>query len=216
MTIPANGSPPLALSDEALHERVTNLTGDVSGLRNEIADVRSTMATKADVQAIQASIGALFDRQKPQPMLLVGVGSLIIAVMGFIGGIILWPVTNTMADQKMALISISDKAVFQRQYEADIALTRQNAATLRADLQTVNNTSVLVQRYNADKASRDEEIKGIRERIDKVLTKGEFESQHGDLKAFVASLMATRDRQLSEMTSRVIRLEDRALASAAH
>lgn len=180
------------ITDPALRERVANLAQDVTAFRGELHDVRSSMATRADIINLQGAIAALSDRQKPQPAILIALLGLIVSVLGFVGWLAYTPINAATSDLKVAVSSLADKVVLQRQYESDVMLARSDRQSIRNDLSASIGSTIQQQRYNA--AARDAEMTILRERFDKVLTRSEFDSQHGDLKNFIASLQSRIER----------------------
>jgi hypothetical protein len=187
-----------------LRVRVDNVERDIGHIEQQISAIRDTMATRADMERISASISSLASRHaeitRPQYGLLVSVVGLGVTILVVLGGFAYWPISTTTSDLKLAVITLAEKTVPHRQYEADVTLARTERVKLREDL----NVTVQQQRYNTDKAAIDIQLANIRERM---LTKSEFDVQHRDLKDYISTVRGERNGSVESILRRLERIE---------
>lgn len=191
-------------TSDTLKVRVDNLDSDIQGFRQDLRDVRAEMVTRKDFEALSGQINSITTAQRPNWQ----VWSLGLSFLIAVGWLVYRPIDTGIVDLKEAMRGLGEKVVTARQYDADGARTSLALVGLRQDLTTAVNSTIQQQRYNADKAARDDEIKILRERFEKVLTRSEFDAQHGDIKAFITSMMTSRQRQLDDLGHRIDRLEN--------
>lgn len=113
------------LVDAALQERVRNLGDEVHAFRGELQSIRHALEGIATKQAQQG---------QPQWQAL---GVMLTAVV-IVGGLAWWPIRETSQDTRTAIQILTERAVTQRQHDADllritgaISDTRQAVELLR-------------------------------------------------------------------------------------
>ena len=134
----------------SLRVEVDNLSDAVRSIRTDMHGLREAMSTRQDMESLSAQIQSIAQKQdtlgQPRYSLLISVVSVGIAILGMLGALAYWPIRQETGDLKAALITLSEKALPQRQYESDLARTANALAELRHD----SMTKVQQQRYNTD------------------------------------------------------------------
>jgi hypothetical protein len=190
-----------------LRVRLDAVERDVGHVEQQVNAIRDTMATKADISSVFTQLQGLatqFAQQtKPNYGILISICTLITLVLGMLGGFAYWPISTATGDLKTAVVSILDKGIFQKQYDADLLLDRENIKALRADLTTTTNTTIQQQRYNAEMARIESEITTMRTGL---VARAEHEekwrsadAQHKDMQEEISTDVINLQRQLDEL-----------------
>lgn len=117
-----------SLVDAALQERVRNLSDDVHAVRGELQGLRHAIEGIATQQARQG---------QPQWQAL---GVMLTAVV-VVGGLAWWPIRETTQDTRAAVQVIAERAVTQRQHDADMARITGAMSDTRTALELLRTRS---------------------------------------------------------------------------
>jgi hypothetical protein len=187
--------------------RLTAVERGLGAMESQVNTIRDTMATKTDMAGIRVDMNSILSRIEEivgqqavsaklnWPAISVGV-----VAIGMMATFAFWPINASIGDLKSSVIAISEHYVPAKQYEGDLALSRQTTATLRFDLTEVQRTYVQQQRIIRDEI----ELNELRE---KSMMRVDFEAQHRDLQSYVALLLKNQTDWMNEFSRRLERLE---------
>jgi hypothetical protein len=214
----------------ALRVRVDTLAEDLRGFHAELRDVRSSMATRADMEALGKQISTIAAKQDSSARPNWQMWSVAVAVLGLIGAVLYWPINRDTSRLDIAVASILDKGVFEKQYLTD----KGNITDTLKEMRSEWNQNVLRETYLAGLArqneinktivTRDEHTqeeqqravirKILEDKIDgvaarqsrdenKYLPNSDFTAQHNDLKNFLGVQVENLQRQITGVQSRL-------------
>ena len=208
------------MSAEAIGVRVGLLEKRDIDIERQVNTIRDTMMTRASgaeilsrIESIASSLTTRIENLaaqqstalRPNYSLLVSIVGVAMVFLTMIGGFAYWPINTATSDLKQSISILSGSVVLQKQYDSDQAQYRVD----KAKLQDYINITIQQQRYNADMAKIDERLNGL-------MPRAEFTSQHLDLERLIAQSETTNQLRFEAAVRRLTRLEDMALKTAAH
>ena len=208
------------MSAEAIGVRVGLLEKRDIDIERQVNTIRDTMMTRASgaeilsrIESIASSLTTRIENLaaqqstalRPNYSLLVSIVGVAMVFLTLIGGFACWPINTATSDLKQSISILSGSVVLQKQYDSDQAQYRVD----KAKLQDYINITIQQQRYNADMAKIDERLNGL-------MPRAEFTSQHLDLERLIAQSETTNQLRFEAAVRRLTRLEDMALKTAAH
>jgi hypothetical protein len=195
----------LGVQVSGLEKDYQELRRAVLGLDTKIESTVSALSSRFD--AAIAGINSKLDARSQTPWLAIWAGlGVFITITVAVGGAMYAPLSSNQGRLDVAVSSLVNNGVFQRQYDADQARLVSNLSDLRKDLNTTTLTTVLRDRYQNDIIRLDAGIESLKQRQarneDRYMLQSDFNAQHSDLKAFLAS-------QVENLQREVVGLQDR-------
>jgi hypothetical protein len=189
--------------DAALRERVKSLESDIDKIGRELHDIRGSMSTRRDVEALADQIRTLANEQKAGQRPNWQMWSVAVALLGLAGTVAYLPIQRDTSRLDTAVTAMLDRGVFQRQYDSDQSRIAMQMANLRSDL----SQGVQQQRYNTDQDRLNHTIGDIRARQlrneERYLMASDYAAQHGDLKSYLAAQIENLQRQITSNQQRL-------------
>ena len=194
----ANGSH-AALTDDGLRVRVDALSSDVIAFRGELRDVRSAMATTADIAGLKSALESIATRQQEQQKPQWNALGVMLAAMVALGGLAFWPIREATTNLSTAVA----QSVNVRQYDADQKRIGDELAGIVKD----SERFVLRDRYqnDLDEQRRFADATRLRQQSNEqnYMQRRDFEVEHSDLKAFILAQIEQLQRQISINTGKL-------------